>query len=103
MTILMSLANFLTILREENKCRTFRHCQFIETSVAYAFGGQPMYISNGPLKAEPDEITLLAHEIINLVLPKLEMGEQLTLEQMNWVVELAELQLEEAYGETETI
>ena len=67
--------------------------------MADAYGGQPMYISNGPPLDEPDGVTLLAHEIVNIVLPKLEMGEQLTLEEMNWVVELAELQINEAYGD----
>ena len=67
--------------------------------MADAYGGQPMYISNRPPRDEPDEVTQLAHEIIELVLPKFEMGERLTLEEMNWVVELAELQLNEAYGD----
>ena len=71
----------------------------MKTSMAHAYGGQPMYISNRPPVDEPDEVTMLAHAIIELVLPKIEMGERLTMEEMGWVVDLAELQLFEAYGD----
>jgi len=99
MTSKNPISKFLTNLPNENKCRTFQNRRYLKTSMAHAYGGQHMYISNRPPMDEPDEVTLLAHEIIELVLPKFEMGERLTLEEMNWVVELAELQLNEAYGD----
>ena len=99
MTATKLFSKFLTNLSNKNKSRTFQNRRYLKTSMAHAYGGQPMYISNRPPMDEPDEVTLLAHEIIELVLPKFEMGERLTLEEMNWVVELAELQLNEAYGD----
>lgn len=94
-----SFSKFLTSPPDKNKSRTFQNRRFLKTSMADAYGGQPMFISNRPPRDEPDEVTQLAHAIIELVLPKYDLGEQLTLEEMNWVVELAELQLNEAYGD----
>jgi len=99
MTATKLFSKFLTNLSNKNKCRTFQNRQYLKTSMADAYGGQPMFISNRPPRDEPDEVTQLAHAIIELVLPKYDLGERLTLEEMNWVVELAELQLNEAYGD----
>ena len=48
--------------------------------------GVPLYISNSPPKAPPDEKQLIAHEVRELMLLLIEAGQQATHDELHYVL-----------------
>ena len=97
MAVQKSLLEFLTRVTKKNKSGTSQTIEDLESIQATALKGGFLYISNAP-PIDPDhEVIQLAHLMLEMILTKYEQGEYLSFDEMIFIVELLELQIEEAH------
>ena len=96
MAVQKSLLEFLTRVTKKNKSGTSFTTEYFKTIRAQALEGVTLYISNGPPADPQSEIELIAQEVQEMLLLKIEQEEYITVDEMLFVMELMRCIIEEA-------
>ena len=99
MALIKSFFLFLTRVTKKNKSGTSHTIQSNESIQATALRGELLYISNAPPIDPEHEVILLAYLMREMILTKYEQNENLSDDEMMYIVELLELQIAEAYND----
>ena len=86
---------FLTRVVKKNKSGTSFTTEYFETIRAQALEGETLYISNGPPADPQSEIELIAQEVQEMLLLKIEQEEYITVDEMVFVIEYMRCIIEE--------
>ena len=87
---------FLTRVTKKNKSGTSQTIYNLESIQANALKGGTLYISNRPPADPPSEIELIAQEVQEMLLLKIEQEEYITFDEMLFIMELMRCVVEEA-------
>ena len=96
MAVEKSLLEFLTRVTKKNKSGTSQTIYNLESIQANASKGGTLYISNRPPADPPSEIELIAQEVQEMLLLKIEQEEYITVDEMLFIMELMRCVVEEA-------
>ena len=89
-------SRFLTRVTKKNKSGTSRTICNLESIQAHASKGGTLYISNRPPADPPSEIELIAQEVQEMLLLKIEQEEYISFDEMLFIMELMRCVVEEA-------